>query len=497
MPVHLRHDSVVPPLRRDLNVLSPPTGTGAEVIDIHPLDSDDSMPMRGFELSIALMLDGKRTADEVIFTCARLGLPLSLEALEGFVRELEAHRLLGSGALKVRRTRGGWSPHLRELYRSALRAAREGDRDAARALAGQMLQLSPGMPEAVRFREWLDEHVQDASEFEQAWHDSVDHWVHPKPPPLWKRVWAQVRADPMVPFVALLAALVTAAALFIPLPRVTAAHAQLLPVNQVSVFAENNGVVGQIAVRNGDTVVPGSVLYQWSADDLQLRLLDVNEALDEARRPLRDRALYRPRGEPVLMRLRRAEAALARAQTGLLREQRESAGGDEDSELSTPDPEGHFAMAWEQVQTANEGLDLLVEPGTPEALRIGALVEQVRVLRERLAHRVVTAELAGVVSGLSIREGQSVFEGEGLMRIDDRSRMRVVAMVTPRQARSFHAGEKVEIAFGSARRTAVIEGVFGYEVVAEVDNRDGALEVGTELVHLEREPRSLVRLFLR
>jgi multidrug resistance efflux pump len=357
----------------------------------------------------------------------------------------------------------------------------------------RILELAPATPEARRFRDWLDAHGDE--DFQHAFHDAVDHWVQPRPPSPWARLLEQLEADPWLAatFVGVLVLLAIAA--LVPLPRVTAAHAQLLPSNQITVAAPDEGVVGPVVVHDGDPVKAGTLLYSWSADELQLRLLDASEALDEARRPLRDRANKVPEAGAALARLRAAEAQLARAQAELLREQKESAG--EDLPQPPVDSEARFNLAWQEVQAAQEGLDVIARPGTLEELRINALSGAVRMLRERLMHRAVLAQSDGVVSGLSVREGDSVAEGQSVMRLDDRTHLRVVAQVTPQQAQSFRTGEPIEIAFEHVRKPAVIEGVFGYEVVAKVDNTDGALELGTEQVHLERPALSMLQLMFR
>src|SRR5262249_18380263 len=96
MVIHLSPRDVVPRLRRDLNVKSPPPGTGEDVLLVGPADSVDRVALHGFELSIALMLDGKRTASDVILNCERLGIPIDVEQLDSFVHHLKRFGLLSS-----------------------------------------------------------------------------------------------------------------------------------------------------------------------------------------------------------------------------------------------------------------------------------------------------------------------------------------------------------------------------------------------------------------
>lgn len=493
MAVYLRPGSVVPPLRPDLNVTSPPTGTGAEVIDIHPLGSGEHTALHGFELSIALMLDGKRTADEVIGASARLGLPLSLEALEGFVRQLEAHRLLGSGDFPVRRVRPGWPPQVRELFRGALKAAREGDLEGARQRLDRLLGIAPANAEARRLRAWLESHPADG--FQALLHEVQETWVRPNRWRWLERAWARVARSPWAPWATVAAAALLAFAALVPLPRITAASARVRPIAQVSVVAPAEGVVGSVAVRPGDRVQAGDVLFSWSTEDLQLALLSASEALDEARLPLRERAARIPEAAGLLARLKRAEAAVARAQAALLRDQMEAAGGEPD-----PGPagaEGAFGLAWFELHQATAALDALASPGTVESLRLGALAQEIRSLRERLENRAVRAETGGVVTGLAIKEGDLVLEGQVLMQLDDRDQLWVAAVATPRQVQSFEPGEEVKLWFEDLPVKATVEAVTGHEVIATLDNPEPQVEVGTQQVHLEQEPLTLLQLLLR
>src|SRR5438128_2694748 len=101
--------SPVPTLRGDLVFSSRPTGAGAEVIHIRPIGYRDGTTLHGFELSLARMLDGRRSAQDVLTQANRIGLPLSLSALEGFIEHLEAHHLLARTAGEAAASVSPWS----------------------------------------------------------------------------------------------------------------------------------------------------------------------------------------------------------------------------------------------------------------------------------------------------------------------------------------------------------------------------------------------------
>src|SRR5687767_6257088 len=86
----LTPDDVVPPFRSDLKLADPVQGAGEKLVTVADPISGKSMAFRGFELSIARMCNGQRTANEVIDAAAAIGLPISLEGLSGFVKKLRA-----------------------------------------------------------------------------------------------------------------------------------------------------------------------------------------------------------------------------------------------------------------------------------------------------------------------------------------------------------------------------------------------------------------------
>src|SRR5262245_38743714 len=95
---HLSPVDPVPKLRGDVVFSRRPLGSGAEVIHIRPIGYGETMRLHGFELSLARLLDGRRTAQDVVKRANRIGLPLSLGSLEAFIRHLQSHRLLARSA---------------------------------------------------------------------------------------------------------------------------------------------------------------------------------------------------------------------------------------------------------------------------------------------------------------------------------------------------------------------------------------------------------------
>src|SRR5687767_14303229 len=84
----LAPEDVVPAFRADLKLADPVQGAGEKLVTVADPQSGKSMAFRGFELSIARMLNGRRTAGEVVDAAAAIGLPISIEGLSGFVKKL-------------------------------------------------------------------------------------------------------------------------------------------------------------------------------------------------------------------------------------------------------------------------------------------------------------------------------------------------------------------------------------------------------------------------
>src|SRR3954464_8238997 len=129
----LNAEDVVPAFRADLKLADPVQGAGEKLVTVADPTSGKSMAFRGFELSIARMLNGQRTAREVVDAAEQIGLPISLEGLSGFVKKLRSLGFLShplDAAIEKPSTWGErreWSEEIRARYQVALREARSND----------------------------------------------------------------------------------------------------------------------------------------------------------------------------------------------------------------------------------------------------------------------------------------------------------------------------------------------------------------------------------
>jgi hypothetical protein len=144
-------DDVVPAFRDDLRL---DLAAGARgVIHVKDPMAGRTFTLYDFEVSIARLLDGRRSVQDVLNTAERLGVPLNLTALRAFVAQLRSFGFLETGA-KPPRTRTSWKPRrawseeVRDLYQQALRLARRGDRHEALSCLESLFELDPKNEEA-------------------------------------------------------------------------------------------------------------------------------------------------------------------------------------------------------------------------------------------------------------------------------------------------------------------------------------------------------------
>jgi len=274
---HLSPADPVPKLRGDVVFSRRPTGSGAEVIHIRPIGHGESMRMHGFELSLARMLDGRRTAQDVVGRANRIGLPLSLESLEGFIRHLQSHRLLARSAGEAASpvspwsSRDAWDEDVRLQFQAALKALRQGDVHRSRLLLDRLLATAPMLDEARALRSWLDDHpggLMEGEPFTQTYSRAELEWLtRPRPagpaPKLQRDELRAVRRSwwPMLVLLAVLA--MGIGVMLLPLPEVVSAPGRLEPVAVTQVEAAEDRAIAALHVTEGQWVNAGDLLLSW------------------------------------------------------------------------------------------------------------------------------------------------------------------------------------------------------------------------------------------
>src|SRR5688572_23613483 len=111
-------NDVVPALRNGVVFSSAPWGLGDGTLQVTNLANGEEVGLRGFESSLARMLDGHRTAIEVVDGASQIGLPMTLDELEGFVTKLTRHGLVGEQAdvPAPRAARDRWDEATRQRF---------------------------------------------------------------------------------------------------------------------------------------------------------------------------------------------------------------------------------------------------------------------------------------------------------------------------------------------------------------------------------------------
>jgi hypothetical protein len=130
-------------------------------LDVADRQTGKTFPLYDFEISLARMLDGRRLYKDVVEAGQRLGIPVNLESLSQFIRQLERYGFLAAPGVQLSDPPEGplWAPRqkwddgLRALFQSGLRMHRQGRYAEAANYFEAMLQQDPQNPEALEMLE--------------------------------------------------------------------------------------------------------------------------------------------------------------------------------------------------------------------------------------------------------------------------------------------------------------------------------------------------------
>lgn len=158
VPPEVALEDAVPRLRTDL-VFKPAARAG--LVEVRDLHAGRSFTLFEFEVTIARMLDGRRTLEQVVGATERLGLKVTLETLRNFIRQLDGFGFLQpTPEALVRATASpepspipaqapaSWLPELREMFNFALGHARAHQYEQAEEYLQGLLEIDPTLPEA-------------------------------------------------------------------------------------------------------------------------------------------------------------------------------------------------------------------------------------------------------------------------------------------------------------------------------------------------------------
>ena len=147
-------EDIVPTLRGDLIISK--SATSKATLEVKDPVSERSFTLYDFEVSIARMLDGKRTVADVLAAANRLGIPVTLVTLKTFLQQLRAYQFIDLTSGGVGDTtwpkREQWTVGVRELYQSALRLMRARKFDEAKGYADALVEADPSNADGIALR---------------------------------------------------------------------------------------------------------------------------------------------------------------------------------------------------------------------------------------------------------------------------------------------------------------------------------------------------------
>jgi hypothetical protein len=397
----------LPRFRGDLRVDPKPDSKG--LFEVTDVTAGKHFTLYDFELSMARMMDGKRTAQQVLESSTRLAIPVTIDGLEKFVRQLRAYGFVedGSeatniGAAKTWEARDDWDPALRDLFTSALVKLRQNRFTEAREYLEAMLNVDKENKEAQEVLAEIAEREKNAPA-----------------PPLTSELPAKiadatavVKKLPKWAFGAAGGGLLLLV-LLIPFPRTLTASVSLEAGPGVAVTTSREVVVKEAATQDGKWVDSGAALLK----------LDTSE---------RDATL------------KKLEAELA----------------DNTNKLSIAQKLAKKKGAKPQVVARAKELQAKVDESH-------AALEKVRV---DTTSWVISAPASGLVSELKNTAGARLMAGEPVARITDPRKLKVVGAVDGRGASALAAGQKIAATVNGHSLEVAITAVEGSRAVGELPN---------------------------
>lgn len=270
------------------------------------------------------------------------------------------------------------------------------------------------------------------------------------------RAWAQVLRRPRLSrssIVLLVIAGVLAALFLVRWELRISADVRFEPLQRAVVRSEVEGIIDRVAVREGQEVAQGDLLFEFSARESRATLEQAEAELQKARAEL---TLLRrgSRREEI----RNAESRLEKV---LTREEYANRDHQKARELFDQKivslkyllaAEETLAVRQKEVKEARGQLDLLLAGSRPEeiermAAEVARLESVARVARENLERGRVRAPIAGhvVTPHLELKDGLKVERGDALCEIVDARRLRAEIEIPEAEAAEVRVGQKIKI----------------------------------------------------
>jgi multidrug resistance efflux pump len=497
---------VVPSLRADLTISDPVQGAGEQVVNISDPTNGKEMSVRGFELSIARMLNGRRTAEGVIESAAQIGLPISLEGLSGFVRKLNSMGFLAeSGAPEPSLTttwsaRREWPERTRKKFQEVLREARSNQLMSAKEHAEALLREAPDLADITDLLNWINERLRAPSQgkklptftevfssVEAGWFEEGERLSETNERAAAEMEAAQPSGEQLaqprggvlkIILPLILVAAAAAAALF-PFPYKVPVKYELVAKSSLNVDSPHLGTLATVAVKEGDWVEAGAPLVTWDNAGAKKKVTEAEAKVKELNKKLTAATSGNKKLVEAKKKLEKAQADEKKAAQEL-----EAARAKAKGKKSPAVPKAEKKLKSDQEVTAKAQKALEQVQAGDKSSEIRAEVDkataELDAIKSQADSPPLTAASAGFVSNLKAKAGDTVQKGDPLCKLEDSKSMRVKISATGKGADALSEGQTATLTLPSGTLEAKIDKLIGKEAQATVDNKGGTLKTGTK-----------------
>ena len=512
MADQLSPSDVVPAFRQDLKLADPVQGAGEKLVTVADPASGKSMAFRGFELSIARMLNGQRTANEVVDAAAAIGLPISLEGLSGFVKKLKALGFLShplDGPVPKPTTwsqRREWSEEIRQRYQQALKEARSNELLSAKEHLTRLLDDAPDNDDVRGLMQWVDERLKapaagkklppftdvfgvvERTWFEQAERQSTENQrlasLSDVPaatdPSLEHQTGESFDELPtkkkggfgkvVLVLLLLIIAGGGAAAALVPLPYVLNGTFELAARSSLNVEVAREGVVGTVTVKDGDWVEAGAQIFTYDTEVAKKKLADAEKKVSELQKKAEKSGSGKKAGE-ARKKLEKAQANLKEEQEDLEKAKakgKKSAIAKQEKKVKKMEAAVAKAQKALDSATAAMGGDAKGDLDKAVAERDG--------LKAQTEAAPFNAPVAGFVRELKVKAGDEVKVGAVVCHLVDTKALSV--KMAAAKGDPLKEGQKAVLDVGGKKVDVKIEKIINGEARGTVDNATGELKAG-------------------
>lgn len=526
MPDQLNPTDVVPAFRSDLKLADPVQGAGEKLVTVADPVSGKSMAFRGFELSIARMLNGQRTANEVIEAAEAIGLPISLEGLQGFVKKLKGLGFLShplDGPVQKPTTwsqRREWTDEIRARYQTALKEARSNELLSAKQHLTALIDDAPDNEDVRGLMQWVDERLKAPaagkklppftdvfSVVERGWFEEAERQSAEN-----ARAQEVVEAkrlaslsdvpavtDPsmespsevsevsealevpekkkggagkvvLVLLLLIIAGAGAAAALY-PLPHVVNGTYELAARSSLNVEVAREGVIGSVAVKDGDWVEVGALIFTYDTEAAKAKLADAEKKVAELQKKA-DKSGPGKKAAEARKKLEKASGKVKEEQEDL---EKAKAKGKKSAiakqEKKVKKAEGALAKAQKAFDAASAA------SGGDAKADLDKAVAELAAVKAQTEAAPFNAPVAGFVRELKAKAGDEVKVGSVVCLLDD-TKVLTVKMAAAKGGEGLEEGQKATLSVGGKKVDVKVEKIINGEARGTIDNAKNELKPG-------------------